>query len=137
MKRCPSCDGARHYRLADGRLKCHACGKRFSWTSVWDSVRLPAAMKARLLELFVLGVPSYRQGRPVGRDRIDGIESFWSYAKNWLYPYRGVPRQYFHLYLADVCYRYNHHGEYPQPLLGKLLRQTSTQELRPTLVRFG
>ncbi|MEW5835711.1 MAG: transposase, partial [Pseudomonadota bacterium] len=28
MKRCPSCDGARHYRLADGRLKCRACGKR-------------------------------------------------------------------------------------------------------------
>ncbi|WP_246191075.1 helix-turn-helix domain-containing protein, partial [Pseudoxanthomonas taiwanensis] len=34
---------------------------RFTWTSVWDSVRLPTATKARLLELFVLGVPSYRQ----------------------------------------------------------------------------
>ncbi len=35
--------------------------------------------------------------RPVGRDHINGIEGFWSYAKDWLYPYRGVPRQYFHL----------------------------------------
>ena len=65
MKRCPSCEGARHYRLADGRLKCRGCGQRFSWTSVWDSVwdsvRLPVATKRRLLELFVLGVPSYRQ----------------------------------------------------------------------------
>ena len=61
MKRCPSCEGARHYKLADGRFKCRVCGQRFSWTSVWDSVRLPAATKQRLLELFVLGVPSYRQ----------------------------------------------------------------------------
>ena len=61
MKRCPSCEGTRHYKLADGRLKCRGCGQRFSWTSVWDSVRLPVATKQRLLELFVLGVPSYRQ----------------------------------------------------------------------------
>ncbi|WP_206098387.1 IS1595 family transposase [Oleiagrimonas sp. MCCC 1A03011] len=25
--------------------------------------------------------------RPVGRAHINGIEGFWSYAKNWLYPY--------------------------------------------------
>jgi transposase len=30
---------------------------------------------------------------------INGIEGFWSYAKTWLYHYRGVPKQYFHLYL--------------------------------------
>ncbi|TCZ86060.1 hypothetical protein EYQ95_18705 [Lysobacter sp. N42] len=47
--------------MGDGRLKCRACGRRFSWTSVWDSVRLPETTKLRLLELFVLGVPSYRQ----------------------------------------------------------------------------
>ncbi len=259
MKRCPSCEGARHYKLADGRLKCRGCGQRFSWTSVWDSVRLPPSTKQRLLDLFVLGVPSYRQrlgsatsavsrerfyrllraccaqveqlrepfegaiecdettfggarhgprgwgalgkvivfglikrngrvkamsipkhdrlsvmreieahtregalyytdewqayatlklrgehvmirkekGRPVGRDHINGIEGFWSYAKNWLYPYRGVPHQYFHLYLGEVCYRYNHRNEDLKPLLYRLLRQTSIQELKPTLVRKG
>ena len=42
-------------------LEVPGCGQRFSWTSVWDSVRLPVATKQRLLELFVLGVPSYRQ----------------------------------------------------------------------------
>ncbi|CBJ39090.1 protein of unknown function [Ralstonia solanacearum CMR15] len=31
----------------------------FSWTSVWDSVRLSSREKRRLLELFV--VPVYRQ----------------------------------------------------------------------------
>jgi transposase len=54
---------------------------------------------------------------PVGRDHINGIEGFWSYAKNWLYPYRGVPRQYLHLYLAEVCCRYNHRNQDLKPLL--------------------
>lgn len=259
MKRCPICDGCRHYRLADGRLKCRACGQRFSWTSAWESVKLSAIAKHRLLEMFVLGVPSYRQrfrneasaaarerfyrllraccaqveqlrepfegaiecdettfggarkgkrgwgaagkvivfglikrngrvkampipvhnreaimreidahtregalyytdewqayatlklrgehvmirkekGRPVGRDHINGIEGFWSYAKNWLYPYRGVPRQYFHLYLAEVCYRYNHRNQDLKPLLFRLMRQISSQQLRHILVRKG
>jgi transposase len=61
MKQCPVCAGSRHYALADGRLKCRRCGQRFTWTSVWDSIRLPGASKQRLLDLFVLGVPSYRQ----------------------------------------------------------------------------
>jgi len=47
--------------LADDRLKCQACGQRFSWTSAWESVKLPAITKHRLLEMFVLSVPSYRQ----------------------------------------------------------------------------
>jgi hypothetical protein len=77
------------------------------------------------------------KGRPVGRDHINGIEGFWSYAKNWLYPYRGVPHQYFHLYLGEVCYRYNHRSEDLKPPLLRLMRQTSIQQLRPTLVRKG
>lgn len=42
------------------------------------------------------------KGRPVGHDHINGIEGFWSYAKNWLYPYRGVPKKFFHLYLGET-----------------------------------
>jgi len=75
------------------------------------------------------------KGRPVGRDHINGIEGFWSYAKNWLYPYRGVPRQYFHLYLGEVCYRYNHRTDDLKPLLLRLLKHTPIDELRPILVR--
>ncbi len=33
------------------------------------------------------------RGRPKGRDHINGIEGFWSYAKHWLYPYRSVSRK--------------------------------------------
>ena len=45
-------------------------------------------------------VVSKERGIPKGRDHINGIEGFWSYAKNWLYMYRGVPKKFFHLYLA-------------------------------------
>ncbi|HEX2406305.1 MAG TPA: IS1595 family transposase, partial [Nitrososphaeraceae archaeon] len=38
---------------------------------------------------------------------INGIEGFWSYAKTWLYDYRDVPREYFHLYLKEVKFRFN------------------------------
>lgn len=257
MKKCPVCGTARPYELADGRHKCRCCGKRFSWTSAWDSSRLRAPSKHRLLDWFVLGVPVYRQrfrsvasaptrerfyrllraccavvegvrepftgtlecdettfggvrhgkrgwgaggkvivfgliqrngqvkampiaahnqaevmrqiqahtregslyytdewqayatlrlrgdhvmirkekGRPVGRDHINGIEGFWSYAKHWLYPFRGVPRRYFHLYLAEVCFRFNHRNQDPRPLLLRLMQSTNIQELNTILVR--
>jgi transposase len=76
------------------------------------------------------------KGRPVGRDHINGIEGFWSYAKNWLYPYRGVPRKHFHLYLGEICYRFNHHREDLRPLLIKLLKTITAQQLEPILVQF-
>jgi transposase len=71
----------------------------------------------------------------VGRDHINGIEGCWSYAKNWLYPYRGVPTKYFHLYLAEVCWRFNHPDENLKPLLYKLLTTLSTTDINPVLVR--
>lgn len=257
MKRCPECSVARPYKLADGRFKCRACGKRFSWTSAWDSIRLSPAAKGKLLEMFVLGVPSYRQrfnpvasaptrerfyrlaraccawvedlrepfdgtiecdettfggarhgrrgwgaagklivfglvkrngevkampieahsgpavwreiakhtkpgslyytddwqayaslrlrgehvvirkerGRPKGRDTINGIEGFWSYAKNWLYPFRSVPKRYFHLYLGEVCFRFNHRGRNLSPIVRRLMKRISSMEIDQILVR--
>lgn len=63
------------------------------------------------------------QGRPNGRAHLNGIEGFWSYAKHFLYHYRGVPRQYFHLYLKEVEFRFNHRNEDLVPLLRGLLNQ--------------
>ena len=77
------------------------------------------------------------KGKPKGRDHINGIEGFWSYAKHWLYPYRGVPQKFFHLYLGEICYRFNHRGEDLYPLMEKLLKQTALHEIKPILVRFG
>lgn len=52
---------------------------------------------------------------------INGIEGFWSYAKTWLYHYRGVPKQYFHLYLKEVEFRFNYRNENLYPILTKML----------------
>jgi len=75
------------------------------------------------------------KGIPVGRDHINGIERFWSYAKTWLYPFRGVPRRFFHLYLGEVCFRFNHRDQNLKPLLFRLMKRTSIQELNQILVR--
>ncbi len=258
MKRCPKCNHGAAYVLADGRRKCRRCGQRFSVRTAWQASQLPAAIKHRLIEMFALGVPVYRQrfrqetspaarerfyrilraccaqaealreplagaiecdetlfggerpgkrgwgaagkvlvfgivqrngkvqafpvtgpgseelinlicahttpgslyytddwqayaslriqgehivvrkekGRPKGRDHINGIEGFWSYAKNWLYPYRGVPHKYFHLYLGEICYRFNHRSEDLRPLLTKLMHTTTIGEIRSILVRL-
>jgi len=61
------------------------------------------------------------KGQPKGRDHINGIEGFWSYAKHWLYQYRGVPRTTFHLYLKEIEFRFNHRDENLVPYIMKLL----------------
>jgi len=68
-------------------------------------------------------VVTKEKGLPKGRDHLNSIEGFWSYAKHWLYPYRGVPRQYFHLYLKEIEWRFNHRKENLVILLRKLLNQ--------------
>jgi transposase len=70
------------------------------------------------------------KGRPHGRDHMNGIEGFWSYAKHWLYHYRGVPRKFFHFYLGEISFRFNHRHEDLYPLIFKLLRATDVREIR-------
>ena len=43
-----------------------------------------------------------------GRNHINGIEGFWSFAKHMLYNYRGVSKYHFPMYLKEVEYRFNH-----------------------------
>lgn len=64
------------------------------------------------------------RGRPPkGRENINGIEGFWSYAKNWLYQYRGVPKKNFPLYLKEVEFRYNNRDKDLFPVLLELMRK--------------
>ncbi|MCX7881542.1 MAG: transposase [Patescibacteria group bacterium] len=63
------------------------------------------------------------KGISQGRGHLNGIEGFWSYAKNWLYQYRGVPKKYFHLYLKEIEWRFNNRNKNLLPLLRKLLNQ--------------
>lgn len=75
------------------------------------------------------------KGRPKGRDHINGIEGFWSYAKHWLYPYRGVPRKFFHLYLGEICFRFNHRNEDTFPKIINMLKKTHMSDINAVLVQ--
>jgi len=68
------------------------------------------------------------KGRPKGRNHINGIEGFWSYAKHWLYHYRGVPEQFFHLYLKEIEWRFNYRDENLVIILRKYLNQPVIKE---------
>jgi transposase len=253
-RHCPQCGHHWAWHLSDGRFKCRRCTQRYSWRSVWQSVRLSEPVKRQLLELFVFGVPAYRlrfrgpasraaserffrtvrrvllradaaeqqheplsgsiecdetmfggyrpgkrgwgasgkvivlgllkrnglvrvfivpsrgrqellkviqehtslgslyytddwqaygtlavrgghvvvrkeKGRPKGRDHINGIEGFWSYAKHWLYHYRGVPRKFLPEYLAELSYRFNHRDCDLYPLIEAVLKATPASEI--------
>jgi transposase len=247
MKRCPRCSHARAYLLSDGRRKCRRCGQRYSWTSAWDSIRLPETVKRRLLEHFIVGVPAYRlkqhsgvslksnerfnrvlraccassegitadlcvaevyakdspdlrgvtfglverggrvtampelpgrrelpaaaferyrqQGplEPAGPNRarvtllLRGnrvlcaspdlksrrtgaqavFDEFCRFAMEWLQPFGTLRREYFHLYIGEICYRFNRRRTALAAGLMKQLRATSIQQLRPLLDRKG
>lgn len=54
---------------------------------------------------------------------INGIESFWSFAKRRLQKFNGVAEQTFYLHLKECEYRFNHRKENLYKLLLKLLEQ--------------
>ena len=67
-----------------------------------------------------------KDGLPQGRDHLNGIEGFWSYAKHWLYQYRGVPQHHFELYLKEIEWRFNHRNDDLIGSLGHVLVSTVT-----------
>ncbi|SEU01704.1 IS1595 family transposase [Hymenobacter actinosclerus] len=58
-----------------------------------------------------------------GASHINGIESFWSFAKARLQQFKGVPKHTFLLHLKESEFRFNHRYEDLYKLLLKLLRQ--------------
>jgi transposase len=68
------------------------------------------------------------KGRPTGRNHINGIEGFWSYAKHWLYHYRGVPKGFFPLYMKEIEWRFNNRDRNLVELLRKFLTQPVVKE---------
>ncbi|ELN4703265.1 IS1595 family transposase [Pseudomonas nitroreducens] len=59
----------------------------------------------------------------VGSNHINGIESFWSYAKRRLAKFNGVPNKTFYLHLKECEYRFNHRHRSLYHSLLKLLRE--------------
>ena len=63
-----------------------------------------------------------REGAP--RRHINGIESFWSYAKRRLAKFNGVPRRTFYLHLKETEFRFNlRRQNLYQELLARLRQQ--------------
>ena len=59
----------------------------------------------------------------LGASHINGIESFWSFAKARLQQFKGVPKHTFLLHLKEPEFRFNHRYQDLYKLLFKLLRQ--------------
>lgn len=57
--------------------------------------------------------------RGEGTTHINRIEGLWSYAKTWMYHYRGVPKEYFHLYLREIEFWFNYRKENLYSILTK------------------
>jgi transposase len=56
-----------------------------------------------------------------GNAHVNGIESFWSYAKRRLVQFNGVPRHTFYLHLKETEFRFNHrHADLYKALLSLL-----------------
>jgi transposase len=55
-----------------------------------------------------------------GRSHINGLEGFWSFAKERLLKYHGVSQKYFYLYLKEMEFRYNYRKQNLMDLLIKI-----------------
>jgi len=58
-----------------------------------------------------------------GRSHINGIESFWSYAKIRLVKFRGIDKKNFNLHLKECEFRFNHRGEDLYNILLEIFRK--------------
>lgn len=57
-----------------------------------------------------------------GKNHINGIESFWSYAKRRLEKFHGIPKEKFNLHLKECEFRFNHRDKNLYILLLKNFR---------------
>ena len=59
----------------------------------------------------------------IGKRHINGIESFWSFAKNRLSKFSGIPKSTFYLHLKESEFRFNYRNENIYLLLLKMFRK--------------
>jgi len=58
----------------------------------------------------------------VGANHINGIESFWAFAKHRLAQFKGIPRWTFYLHLKETEFRFNHRRDNLNKFLLRYLR---------------
>ena len=59
-----------------------------------------------------------------GKSHINGIESFWSYAKHRLAKFHGITSEMFYLHLKECEFRFNHRNDNLYAILLDLLRNS-------------
>lgn len=57
------------------------------------------------------------------QSHINGIESFWAYAKHRLTKFKGIPRHTFYLHLKETEFRFNHRRDNLYLVVLRILRQ--------------
>ena len=68
---------------------------------------------------------NHRKVFATGKVYINGLEGFWSYAKQRLMKFHGVSKRYFPLYLKEMEFRYNHRTQSLLDLLAQLVTQST------------
>lgn len=58
-----------------------------------------------------------------GRTHINGIEGFWSFAKERFHKYHGINRRNYQLYVKEMEFRFNNRNKKLYPLLVKIIRE--------------
>ena len=62
-----------------------------------------------------------------GHNHINGIEGFWSYAKERFQKYHGIEKSNYLPYIKEMEFRFNHRGEKVYPLMVEAIRQFGTK----------
>ena len=78
---------------------------------------------ARSEEAKSVGIKLRKDEFAKGNQHINGIESFWSYAKRHLVQFNGIPRHTFYLHLKEIEFRFNHRNDNLYLATLKLLRE--------------
>ncbi len=62
-----------------------------------------------------------------GHNHINGIEGFWSFAKERFHKYHGIRKKNYPLYVKEMEFRFNHKNEDLYPILVEVFRQFGTK----------
>ena len=111
----PDCKKATLQAIIRGRVAPEAVINSDGWRGYDGLVDVGYAKHFRV---------NHGQGEFVrGTHHVNGIESFWSYAKRRLQKFNGVSARTFYLHLKECEYRFNHRNQNLSRLLLKLLER--------------
>jgi transposase len=77
----------------------------------------------------VVNAPRASSGSPPN----NAIDAFWCFAKDRLHALRKIPAKFFHLYLGEMCFRFNHRNDDLKILLCDRLHSISIAHARAVI----